>query len=890
MAEKGQGVFLDLLLKGTKEAKEDAKELTESIQAANSKIGMILSSLKKVVSVVKNVTDYTDNYVTSMKLMKTTFATTSKEVTNFVNNMSEMTGIDEASLTKQISLFGQLGKSFNLTDEYATQLAKGLTNLSAKMAILYNSDYETMANSVQRAIQGTQTTLKSMTGIEVTDVAQQYILTSNGINRTVSSLNEAEKAIVTYSSILKQVTSENKLYEDSVNSVAWQKQILTAQVKRLATALGNALYPILQKILPVFNAILMVVTELINIFATMMGVSIDSSTSVGDLANAYDNLGSSISAAGSTAKKSLRGFDKLNNITTPSSSGGSGALGIDKSILKLLDDVDNNFLKIKNKATEIRDKIMEWLGFTKVVNDETGEISWILNEGYTNIEKIRDVLVIIGTIWGGLKLASTVLKAVDSFKKLAKVLGEDEGPTGLIGAISSLGGWILTTFGVTGAGAVTTFITGLGGILVIIAAVYAAIRLVCLGLQDSVKEADVLADTSVKTKERLEPVQDAFKDLRTTISTISYDDLALTEEEKTKIINSIDNLTNSMKTALNDYVMEQIESANNLYYELGIMTEEEYNKKMEEIAEFKTNSLKEIETYGEDLKTSYETIYDENGNIIQKNYNEFLIKQSQYETDFLAGLAQSEEDANSIISKGVDLNKATTLKGAEEQLQIAKQNKEDRIAELEEEREKSLEEVEILFKDDLEKRDEYAKKVNEKYDGLVEDAEESYHDIYNEMVVANQDIGKYIDEDKGKIKSNWSILWEDMKTTVNTSISKIRYWWDNLKFNTKKLSVQTETTSSNINGYATGGFPTQGEIFMAREDGPELVGKMNGRTAVANNDQITNGIRQATYQGMMSALSSVDFGSNVTIEASGDDAGLMNFITFKQKQRNRQYN
>jgi hypothetical protein len=41
---------------------------------------------------------------------------------------------------------------------------------------------------------------------------------------------------------------------------------------------------------------------------------------------------------------------------------------------------------------------------------------------------------------------------------------------------------------------------------------------------------------------------------------------------------------------------------------------------------------------------------------------------------------------------------------------------------------------------------------------------------------------------------------------------------------------------------------------------------------------------------MMSALSSKDFGANVVIEATGDDAGLMNFITFRQKERDRQYN
>ena len=42
--------------------------------------------------------------------------------------------------------------------------------------------------------------------------------------------------------------------------------------------------------------------------------------------------------------------------------------------------------------------------------------------------------------------------------------------------------------------------------------------------------------------------------------------------------------------------------------------------------------------------------------------------------------------------------------------------------------------------------------------------------------------------------------------------------------------------------FAQGGFPTQGQMFVAREAGPELVGTIGGRTAVANNDQIVEGI------------------------------------------------
>ena len=77
-------------------------------------------------------------------------------------------------------------------------------------------------------------------------------------------------------------------------------------------------------------------------------------------------------------------------------------------------------------------------------------------------------------------------------------------------------------------------------------------------------------------------------------------------------------------------------------------------------------------------------------------------------------------------------------------------------------------------------------------------------------------------------------------------------------------------------------------MFYANHN--ELVGEFsNGRTAVANNGQIVEGIKSGVYSAMMSALSSHDFGAKVTIEASGDDTGLMNFITFKQKQKNRQF-
>ena len=55
-------------------------------------------------------------------------------------------------------------------------------------------------------------------------------------------------------------------------------------------------------------------------------------------------------------------------------------------------------------------------------------------------------------------------------------------------------------------------------------------------------------------------------------------------------------------------------------------------------------------------------------------------------------------------------------------------------------------------------------------------------------------------------------------------------------------------------GYASGGFPQTGEFFMARESGPELVGRMGSRNAVANNDQITESIKGAVFEAMLDAF------------------------------------
>ena len=81
---------------------------------------------------------------------------------------------------------------------------------------------------------------------------------------------------------------------------------------------------------------------------------------------------------------------------------------------------------------------------------------------------------------------------------------------------------------------------------------------------------------------------------------------------------------------------------------------------------------------------------------------------------------------------------------------------------------------------------------------------------------------------------------------------------------------------ADMNGYADGGLPDYGEVFVAREKGPEMVGRIGTKTAVANNDQITDAIAAAVESSFYNALM-----------ASGDRSGKNTSISIELKLDSR---
>lgn len=104
----------------------------------------------------------------------------------------------------------------------------------------------------------------------------------------------------------------------------------------------------------------------------------------------------------------------------------------------------------------------------------------------------------------------------------------------------------------------------------------------------------------------------------------------------------------------------------------------------------------------------------------------------------------------------------------------------------------------------------------------------------------------------------------------------------------EKLNLPTSLPKLHIDWYASGGYPNEGDLFFANEAGPEMIGKIGNKTAVANNDQITRAIAEATYQAVSQALHE-NQDSNQPIIVNVGNETLYKGMTRSRSQASNQY-
>lgn len=144
-----------------------------------------------------------------------------------------------------------------------------------------------------------------------------------------------------------------------------------------------------------------------------------------------------------------------------------------------------------------------------------------------------------------------------------------------------------------------------------------------------------------------------------------------------------------------------------------------------------------------------------------------------------------------------------------------------------------------------------------------------------------------------KLWDSFSKSWSSRKKTVSIGIGFVKNSLSNLWssvtgfFGGKTVNVGTKATKKANGGIYTGGMwhnitkyalgtenAPAGQLFIAREAGPELVGTIGGHTSVVNNDQIVASVSDGVARAVRSVIGTNGSNVNVTFKVEGDPNGI----------------
>lgn len=144
-----------------------------------------------------------------------------------------------------------------------------------------------------------------------------------------------------------------------------------------------------------------------------------------------------------------------------------------------------------------------------------------------------------------------------------------------------------------------------------------------------------------------------------------------------------------------------------------------------------------------------------------------------------------------------------------------------------------------------------------------------------------------------KLWDSFSKTWANRKKVVSIGIGFVKNSLSNLWssvtsfFGGKSVNVGTKATKKATGGVYTGGMwhnitqyavgtenAPAGQLFIAREAGPELVGTLGGHTAVMNNNQIVASVSDGVARAVRSVIGTKGNNVNVTFKVEGDPNGI----------------
>lgn len=301
-----------------------------------------LVSLKAIAEYLGNAVAKFNDFYEATDLFHNAMGNLSGEADTLISKMQGLLGVDPTKAMTYMATIQSLGTSFGLTSDKAYILSKNLTQLAYDEGSYWNKDVAETFTAMSSAISGEIEPIRRL-GVDLSQARLQQELLALGFNKQVSSLSQADKAVLRYIAIMKQTANVQGNLAQTIQSPANQIKILKAQLDMLAKSVGSLLYPALKAILPPLIAAVQLIREFVEWVAKLMGVKVvftdftKSADSVGSIGDAMDDTADSTKKAAKALKDYTMGFDELNIIDPTQGSSGSGG---GASAGNILGDVD----------------------------------------------------------------------------------------------------------------------------------------------------------------------------------------------------------------------------------------------------------------------------------------------------------------------------------------------------------------------------------------------------------------------------------------------------------------------------------------------------------------------------------------------------------------------
>lgn len=288
-------------------------------------------AFRKIGQFIAQTVTESNKYQEDLNLFTVALGQYAAEAQNYAEKVSEVLGIDPAQWLRNQGVFNTLLTGFGDTAERAQLMSRNLTQLGYDLSSFFNIPIEDAMQKLQSGISGELEPLRRL-GYDLSQARLEQTALNLGIKESVANMTQAEKAELRYYAIMTQVTTAQGDMARTLQAPANQLRILQAQLTQAARAIGNIFIPALNAILPYAIAVVKAIREIANAIANLLGFTLTDVdySSVGKLASGTgavaDNLGS---AAGSAKelKKYIAGFDELNVLPSNSNAGSGGGAG-----------------------------------------------------------------------------------------------------------------------------------------------------------------------------------------------------------------------------------------------------------------------------------------------------------------------------------------------------------------------------------------------------------------------------------------------------------------------------------------------------------------------------------------------------------------------------------